>query len=49
MLFKRIVVNLGFETTPKRQLDEDYQSWIRCFDTLTSADIRKQKEAAKSA
>jgi len=48
MLFKRIVVNLGFETTPKRQLDEDYQSWIRCFDTLTSADIRKQKEAAKA-
>ena len=46
MLFKRIVVNLGFETTPKRQLDEDYQSWIRCFDTLTEQDLNKQRDEA---
>jgi len=47
MLFKRIVVNLGFETTPKRQLDEDYQSWIRSFDSLTESDISAQRESAQ--
>ncbi len=47
MLFKRIVVNLGFETTPKRQLDEDYQSWIQCFDTLNESEIKQQSDDAK--
>ena len=47
LLFKRIVVNLGFETTPKRQLDEDYLSWIKCFDTLTEVELEQQREAAK--
>lgn len=48
VLFKRIVMNLGFETTPKRQLDEDYQSWIKCFDTLTESELEQQKEEAKA-
>lgn len=43
VLFKRIVVNLGFEHTPKRQLDDDYQSWIQCFDTLSASDLRKME------
>ena len=44
LMFKRIVVNLGFERTPKRQLDEDYQSWIQCFDTPSASDIRKMEQ-----
>ena len=44
LLFKRIVVNLGFERTPKRQLDEDYQSWIQCFDTLSASDVERLKK-----
>ncbi|MCG8527401.1 MAG: glycosyltransferase, partial [Opitutales bacterium] len=47
MLFKRLVVNLGFETTPKRQLDEDYLAWVECFDTVGIQDRQKMESAIK--
>ncbi len=39
-LFKRLVINLGINRTPKRQLDQDYSTWVECFDSLSNADIR---------
>ncbi|MCG8526029.1 MAG: glycosyltransferase [Opitutales bacterium] len=45
MLFKRLVVNLGFETTPKRQLDEDYLAWVECFDTVGIQDRQNMESA----
>jgi glycosyltransferase involved in cell wall biosynthesis len=36
---KRIVVNLGIENTPKRALDDAYQTWIDCFDSYTHSEV----------
>jgi glycosyltransferase involved in cell wall biosynthesis/uncharacterized coiled-coil protein SlyX len=44
---KRIIVNLGIESTPKRALDDDYQVWMSCFDELSPSDLEGMKAKAQ--
>ena len=37
-LYERIIHNLGVITAPKGQLDQDYQTWIECFDSVSASD-----------